>query len=110
VAQSRQEAAEAKLELERLRLELRSRIERDASALRVARSGVDLVLKEEGFAAENAKVGRALLESGRIGPGEAAALEARLLERQADLVEARRVLFLRQVDLLRSTGSLPGLF
>lgn len=110
VAQGRQEAAEARLSLERLKSVLRIGIEQGASQLRIARGAESLARMEVGAATENLKVQQTLFEGGRISPQDLEAAQASLREKEISAITAQSTLFRRQIDLLRITGTLPNLF
>jgi outer membrane protein len=106
VAQSRQEAAEAKFKLQRAKADLKLGIERSASALKIARGAADLAQEDVAAARESLKVSESLLEAGRIGVREAASVRNQLREKETALVEVERILQQRQVELLRLVGAL----
>jgi len=110
VAQSRQEAAEARLRLQCLKSELRLSVERSASALRLARSAADLATREEEAAQEARGVDESLYEQGRITWSEIEVTRNKLREKEIGRIDAERLLFQRNVELLRAIGNLVDCF
>lgn len=110
VAQSRQEATEARLKLERMKSDLRMNIERGVSALRIARGAADLARREQDAATEMVRLNQTLLEGGRISPKELLVAQNQLGEKEITVLEAEKIAFQRQVELLRLTGGFTALF
>jgi outer membrane protein TolC len=110
VAQSRQEAAEARLRLQRLKTDLKLGVERAASALRSARGAADLAAVETDTARETLRVQETLMEAGRISTRELDESRGALREKEIGQIDANRAVFQRQVDLLRVAGALAECF
>jgi len=110
VAQSREELSAEQLDLRRLKSDLKLKIQKGLSALRVARGALDFAANDLETAEEIVKFNEILFESGRIGEREMA--DARLQARQRELakLEAEYELFERKVELLRVTGSVLTVF
>jgi outer membrane protein len=110
VAQSRQEAAVARLRLQRMKSDLRLSIERAASALRLSRGAADLAVQEEEAAQEAREVDEDLYRAGRITWSEIEAARDRLSEKKIGRIDAEALLFQRNVELLRAIGNLVDCF
>lgn len=106
VAQSRNEASEARYRLERARSDLKLSIEKSLGALRIARGASEVAKSDLESAKEMARVSETLLEEGRIGMSNLD--EVRIQQQQKELaaLEAERLLFQRKLELLRAAGSL----
>ncbi len=109
VAQSRQEAAESRLELERLQNELRLGIERAVSALSISRGARQLADRQLSAARQLLAVNESLFEGGRIAPGELDEARTQVREKELAELEARRALFERGIELLRVTGNMKSI-
>ncbi len=110
VAQSQHEVAEAKIRLQRLKTDLKLGIERGVSQLRVARGALELARLEAAAAGETLEISRAQFEAGRIGSAELEKARTQLREKEIAVVEAEKVLWQRQIELLRLTNFLSPLF
>jgi outer membrane protein len=110
VAQSRQEAAEARLELERLKNEIRLGIDRSLSALAIARAATELSRKQLEASRQLLEVNESLFESGRLPAKELEDVRNQVREKELAAVEADRMRFERAVDVLRSVGIISSLF
>lgn len=110
VAQSRQEAAEARFLLQRMKSELKLGIERSLSALRIARGARDLAERELGAARESLQVDETLLQGGRISGKELEAARSELRAKEIALLESQKALFQREIDLLKVSGSIASLY
>ena len=110
VAQSREVLSTEQLNLLRLKSDMKLNIQRELSALRVAKSAVDVAAAGLEAAEEMVGINEILLESGRISEREIA--DARLAARRKELakLEAEQDLFLRKIELLRVTGSVLTVF
>jgi outer membrane protein len=106
VAQSRQEASEARYRLESMRSDLKLDIQRGMGALRIARGAVDLERSEIDAAREMLKVSETLLEAGRISEKDLEDSRTQLLQKELALLDADRALFQRKLELLHSTGAI----
>ena len=106
VAQSRQEASEARYKLQRMKSDLNLDIQRRSSALRIAREDADLARSVVEYARETVQVNQALMEGGRITAKEMEEFRSQLLQRELALLDADQVLFQRKIELLHSAGSL----
>jgi outer membrane protein len=106
VAQSRQEASEARFKLDRMKSDLLLNIQRALSTLRIARGDADLAHSILEAARETVQVNQALLEGGRISAKEMEESRSQLLQKEIALLDADQVLFQRKLDLLHSMGSL----
>jgi len=109
VAQSRQEASEARYRLEGLKSDLKLAIERSLSAFRIARAESDFARSDLQAAREMVQVNEALLEGGRIGPKDMEDSRSLLQQKELVLLEADQGLFQRELDLLRVAGTLPSM-
>lgn len=109
VAQSRQEASEARHNLERIKANLKLRIERGLSALRIARGAAELAHSDAEAAREMLKVSTTLLESGRIGPGDLEEARGQLHQKELAILDAEQLLYQRKLELLSATGSISSL-
>jgi outer membrane protein len=110
VAQSRQEAAATRLRLQCMKSELRLSIQRAASALHLARSAADLAAREEEAAQEARGVDENLYELGRITWSEIEVTRNKLREKEIGRIDAERLLFQRNVELLGAIGNLVDCF
>ncbi len=110
VAQSRQEAAEARFQLQRMKSELKLGIERSLSALRIARGARELAERELGAARESLQVDETLLQGGRISGKEMEAARSELRAKEISLLESQKALFQREIDLLKVSGSIASLY
>ncbi len=110
VAQSRQEADEARYRLQRMKSDLKLGIERSLSALRIARGALEFAGKEVSAARENLKVSETLLEGGRISTKDLELSRSQLREKEIARLEAEKNLFQRKIEVLKVAGSLASLF
>jgi outer membrane protein TolC len=110
VAQSRQDAEMARLQLQRLQSDLKLNLERSASDVRIANGAAGLARLEVAAGEEKLKISETMAQAGRIDPKELSEARMQLLEKRAALIEAERTLIERQVALLQTAGSLPGIF
>jgi outer membrane protein len=110
VSAARQDAEIARLQLQRLKSELKANLEKSASALRVAIGAATLARQTVAVYEEKLKVSETRLEAGRADSREVSETRTQLLEKRAALVEADRALFERQVELLQASGSLASIF
>jgi outer membrane protein len=110
VAQSRQEVAEARVRLERLKTDLKLGVERAASALRSARGAAELAAVETEAARENLGVQESLMEAGRISRKELEDSRGSLRQREVGQIDAEKTVIQRQVELLRVAGVLVECF
>lgn len=110
VAQSRQEVAEANYRLQQMKLDLKLGIERNLSAMRVAKGAFDVAHNDVEAAQELVQVNEALLEGGRITPKELEDLRSQLHQKALAQLDADQSLFQRKVELLRLTGSISSSF
>jgi len=110
VAQSQQELAEARYRLERMKTDLKISVERSGSALRIARNAAELAASEVKAAEESVRIQEALLEVGRVSPKEVESSRNQLREKQLAALEAEKALFQKQIDFLRTTGTLTAVF
>ncbi|HTY61280.1 MAG TPA: TolC family protein [Acidobacteriota bacterium] len=106
VAQSRQEAAEARYRFEGLKSDLKLDIQRSLGNLRIARGDVDLRRSDLSAARETVKVSETLLEAGRISEKDLEASRSQLLQKELALIDADRALFQQKMDLLHSSGAI----
>jgi outer membrane protein TolC len=106
VAQSRQEAAEARYRVEGLKSDLKLDIQRSLGNLRIARGEVELRRSDLSAARETVKVTETLLEAGRTSEKELEEYRSQLLQKELALIDANRTLFQRKLDLLDSTGAM----
>jgi outer membrane protein len=104
VAQSKQEASEARYRLEGLKSDLKLTIERCLSALRVARGASELARNDAEGAREMIRVNEALLEEGRISPQNTEESRALLQQKELALLETDQVVFQQKLELLRAVG------
>ena len=110
LAQSRQEAEEARCRLQQLRSQLRMKIERSMSELRIAQGAKTLAQQEFETAQANLEVQESMFEEGRVGPKELDTAQDNLREKDMGRLEADRALFESQIELLRLSGSLASYF
>jgi outer membrane protein len=108
VAQSRQEVAEARSRLEHIKSELKLNIQRGLSARRIAQGELDLRHINVQTAREMVEVNQTLLEGGRISPKEMEDSRSQLHQSELAQLEADRTLFQRELDLLRTVGSIQS--
>jgi outer membrane protein len=108
VAQSRQEVAEARYQLQRGKSNLKIAIQRGLSALRVAAGALDAVRGEVALARESNQVSRELLETGRISAKEMEELRSQLRQKEMAQMEAEQVLLQKKVELLRIVGTVAS--
>ena len=108
VARSRQEVEAARLRLQVVKSDLKMALERDASNLRLARGAAELARLEVQAAEDKLKVSEALAEAGRADARELDLARAEWLGKRLAAVDAQRVLFEREVELLRTSGSLAN--
>jgi len=106
VAQSRQEASEARYRLQRMKSDLKLDIQRGLSALRIARGAVDLARSDAEAAREMVRVHETLMDGGRITAKELEDSRAQLLQKELALLDADQDLYQRKIDLLYTTGSI----
>jgi outer membrane protein len=106
VAQSRQEASEARLNLQRIKSNKKLDIQRRSSDLRIARGEADLARSGVEAAREMVQVNQALMEGGRLSAKEMEDFRSQLLEKELALLDADQILFQRKLELLHSAGSL----
>jgi outer membrane protein len=106
VAQSRQEASEARYKLQRMKSDLKLDIQRGLSALRIARGAVDLARSDLEAAREMARVQETLMESGRISIKDLEDARSQLLQKELALLDADQDLFQRKLELLHAVGSI----
>jgi outer membrane protein TolC len=104
VAQSKQEAAETRFQLQNLKSGLKLNIQRELSALRIAGGKAELARNEVKAAEENLQVNQSLFESGRISAQEMENIRSTLQQKQLALLETDQALFQRKVTLLRAAG------
>ena len=109
VAQSRQEVAEARLELQRLQNEIRQGIERSLSALSIARAARQLSEKQLEASRQLLAVNESLYESGRIGPKELEDARGQVRDKELGILDALRVLFEREIEVLRMSGAISSI-
>ncbi len=110
VAQSEQEAAEARFRMQRAKSDLRLNIERAQSALRVARGAAELSEREVSAAHEALQVNETLLQAGRISPKELELSRSQLREKEIARLESEKTLFERKIELLQVTGTVASLY
>ncbi|HYK89305.1 MAG TPA: TolC family protein [Acidobacteriota bacterium] len=110
VAQSQQEAAEARFRLQRLKSDLKLGIGRALSALRIARGAVDLAGREVATAREVLQVNETLLQGGRISGRELELARSQMREKEIAQLESQRALFQREIELLKVSGTISSLF
>jgi outer membrane protein len=106
VAQSRQEASEARYRLEGMKSDLKLDIQKSLSALRIARGAVDLGRSDVDAAKEMLKVRETLLEAGRISEKDLEESRTQLMQKELALLDADQALFQRKLDLLHATGTI----
>jgi outer membrane protein TolC len=106
VAQKRLEASEARYNLDRMKSSLKLDIQRGFGELRIAKGVVELGQSDLEAAREMLKTSEALIEAGRIGPKDLEDSRAQLQQKELSLMEADHALFLRKLELLRSSGSI----
>jgi len=106
IGQSRQEVEASRLQLERLKSALRLNIERDVSALKLARGAVEVARQEVAAARESMAVDETLLEAGRLGFKDLQIARSQFADKQIVVLDAEKALFQRKIDLLRATGTI----
>jgi outer membrane protein len=106
VAQSRQEASEAHLKLQRMKSDKKLDVQRKSSGLRIARGEAEVARDSVEAAREQVQVNQALMESGRLSAKDMEDSRSQLLEKELALLDADQVLFQRKLELLNSAGSL----
>jgi outer membrane protein len=110
VAQSEQEAAEARFRLQRMKSDLKLNIERSLSALHIARGAADLAGLEVSAARESLQVDETLFQGGRIGEKEMVSARSLLREKEIAQLEIQKTLFQRKIELLRAAGTIGSLY
>ncbi len=110
VAQSRQEVAEARLRLQRVKSALKLNIEHSLSDLRIARGAADLAGLEVKVAQESLQLNETLLQAGRISPKDLELSRSQLREKQIAQLESQKILFQREIELLRVAGAVDSLY
>ena len=108
VARSRQEVEAARLRLQVMKSDLKMALERDASNLRLAKGAAELARLEALAAEDKLKISEALAEAGRADAKELDLARAEWLGKRLAAVDAQRVLFEREVELLQTSGSLAN--
>lgn len=108
VAQSRNEASEARHRLERARSDLKLSIEKSLGALRIARGASEVAKSDLEGVKEMVGVSEALLAEGRIGQSSLEEVRMQLQQKELAALEAERVLFQRKLELLRAAGSIAA--
>jgi outer membrane protein TolC len=108
VAQSRQEASEARSKLEGVKSDLKLNIQRNLGALRIARGALDLGRSDVDAARETIKVSETLMEAGRLSEKDLEESRTQLLQKELALLDADHALFQRKLDLLQSTGTIAA--
>ena len=106
VAQSRQDASEARYRLESMKSNLKLDIQRGLGALRIARGAVDLGRSDVEAGREMVKVSETLMAAGRISEKDLEESRAQLLQKELALLDADQTLFQRKLELLQSTGAI----
>jgi outer membrane protein len=104
IAQSKQEAAETRFQLQNLKSGLKINIQRELSALRIAVGKAEFARNEVKAAEENLQVKQSLFESGRISAQEMENIRSALQQKQLALLETDQALFQRKIALLRVAG------
>jgi outer membrane protein len=110
VAQSREEATEARYHLQSIKSDLKKNIRSESSALRIAQDAVELAQCELKAAQENLQVNEALLESGRISSQQFEELRSVLRQKELALLESDLELFQRKISVLRAAGIIASAF
>jgi outer membrane protein len=108
VAQSRREVEAARLRLQLLKSDLKMSLERDVSNMRIAKGAAELARLEAAVAEDRLKISEALAEAGQADAKELDLTRVQWLGKRLAAVDADRVLFERQVELLQSSGSLAN--
>jgi outer membrane protein TolC len=109
VAQSRHEVSEAKYRLQRARSSMRLEIERNVSALLIAKGAAQLARRELSASQENLRVSETLYEAGRISLKEMEASRTQVRERESALIDSESTLFQRKIELARIAGCVSEL-
>jgi outer membrane protein TolC len=110
VAQSEQEAAEARLRLQRMKSDLKLSVERSLSSLRIARGAADLAGREVEAARQSLQVSETLLQGGRMASREVESARSQLREKEIAQLESQKSLFQRKIELLKAAGSIGSLY
>jgi outer membrane protein TolC len=110
VAESREEATEARYRLQSIKSDLKKNIRNESSALRVAQDAVELARYEVKAAQENLQVNEALLDSGRISSQQLEELRSTLRQKELALLDSDLELFQRKISLLRVAGIIASAF
>jgi outer membrane protein len=110
VAQSREEATEARYQLQSIKSGLKKNIRRESSDLRIAKDAAELAQSELKAAQENLQVNEILLESGRISSQQIEDLRSVLRQKELALLESELGLFQKKVSLLRVAGIIASAF
>jgi outer membrane protein len=110
VAQSRQEVTEARCRLESMKSGLKLSIQKEMSALRVAKGASDLAKNEIAATKETIQISEALLDAGRISPKDLEDVRSQLYQKELSQLEAEQTLFQRRLALLRITGMIASAF
>jgi len=85
-------------------------IERSLSAIRIAAGAAALARSQIAAARETVDVNEALLQGGRISPGDLEESRSQLSQKELALLEADLALFENKVELLRITGEIISAF
>ncbi|MEJ2245737.1 MAG: TolC family protein, partial [Acidobacteriota bacterium] len=104
VAQSRQEIAEARSRLARIKSDLKLATQRATSNLRIARGARDLAVDEMEVTRQIVGAGEAQLQSGRISVLEFEEMKSQLFQKESELLEREQILFQRKLELLSIIG------
>jgi outer membrane protein len=108
VARSRQQAEAARLRLQVMKSDLKTALERDASNLRLARGAAELARLEALAAEDKLKISEALASAGRADARDLDLARTEWLGKRLAVVDAERLLFEREVELLQTSGSLAN--
>jgi outer membrane protein len=106
VAQSRQEAAEARFHLQRIKSELKLDVQRGSSGLRVAQGALQVARGDIAAAEENLRLGEILFAAGKLSARELDDCRRLLHERKLALLETDRILRQRKIEILLATGAI----
>jgi len=110
VAQSREEALEARYRLQSLQSDLKKNLRRAHSDLRIAQDAVELAQIEVSAAQETLQVNEALLHSGRISAKQFEEFVSARRQKELAQLEADGDLFQRKITLLRTMGLAASTF
>jgi outer membrane protein TolC len=110
VAESREEALEARYRLQTLQSDIKKNLRRGYSDLRIAQDAAELAQMEIKTAQENLKINETLLQSGQISAKQFEEIQSALRQKELAQLEADLDLFQIKIALLRTAGIAASAF